>query len=232
MGKRPARPSAKYSNGVTRFFADPARKKSATGLSPFRPERERACQHRVPVSICGIVAPSVSAGTIVGPALLPPEPFVRTFPHKEKWNRRVPALVCSQQEAARKQTIFARIGFSHLRWDLRVAVGRRSHVFPQGFPPASRSWKRIFHINAEHVRSRGIHGVHEIPNRKCFRRRPNVLSGGNGMDNRKASRGGNRHFRFGCAAACIGGRNHHRGLSACGRSLGRLKAAPLGAANS
>jgi hypothetical protein len=69
---------------------------------------------------------------------------------------------------------------------LGLLSGARSHVFPQGFPPASRSWKRILHINAEHVRSRGIHGVYEIPNGQCFRRRSDVLSGGNGMGHRKA----------------------------------------------
>src|SRR5437870_9223000 len=55
------------------------------------------------------------------------------------------------------------------------------HVLPQGFQPTSRSWKRIFHIHVEPVRKRGVPGVNETPNEQCFRRRSNVLYGGNSM---------------------------------------------------
>ena len=67
--------------------------------------------------------------------------------------------------------------------------------------PAAIVWlKRIFHINAEPVRKRGVHGAHEISNEQCFRRRSNVLSGGNGMGDRQAPRRGNGYFRLGCTS--------------------------------
>jgi hypothetical protein len=107
---------------------------------------------------------------------------------------------------------FSPILLFHICAGIRVAVWCGSNIFPQGFPPASRSWKRICHINAQPVFKRGVPGVHEIPNEQCFRRRSNVLPGGNGMGDRQAQRRGNGNFRLGCASGCIGARSCHRDL--------------------
>src|ERR1700732_833173 len=93
--------------------------------------------------------------------------------------------------------IFTHSDVSHLCCDHRFAGRVSSIVFSQRFPAASRGWKRIFRIYAGYVREWGVHGgVCEAEHRECFRRRSDVLSGGNRLVDRHAQGEGDRTYRI------------------------------------
>src|SRR5262245_33247214 len=88
----------------------------------------------------------------------------------------------------KKHAIYARVGFSYLRWSPGIAIRCHRIVFPQRVRPAPGVWKHIRAVNAQPRCKRGVPWVRETPNVERLYGHSDFLSGGNGVVDRPAPR--------------------------------------------
>ena len=70
----------------------------------------------------------------------------------------------------------------------------------------------FLHLHAGRVSSRGIPGVQKFRNGQCFRRRSNVLPGGNCLGDRQTQRRRDGYFRLDWAPGRMGDRSRRGDL--------------------